>query len=92
MGTMFPEWYLHIMSGTYQATVGDRGRIVLPAALRESAGLEAGTALTVIESEHGIVLLTRAQLRDWVRRDLQGLDLVAELIAERREAAASDVA
>lgn len=72
--------------------MGDRGRIVLPAALRESAGLEAGTPLTVVETDHGIVLLTRAQLRDWVRRDLEGLDLVAELIAERREAAAGDAA
>ncbi|MFT4299438.1 MAG: hypothetical protein QM597_07385 [Aeromicrobium sp.] len=47
----------------------------------------SGTALTVIETDHGIVLLTRDQLREWVRRDLDGLDLVGELLADRRAAA-----
>jgi hypothetical protein len=39
------------------------------------------------------VLLTRPQLQELVRADLVGLDLVGELLAERRaEAAADDAA
>ena len=35
----------------------------------------------------GLVLLTRSQLRARVRDELGGLDLVAELLADRRRAA-----
>jgi AbrB family looped-hinge helix DNA binding protein len=81
------------MSGTYQVTMGDRGRLVIPADLRERAGLAEGTPLIVLETPRGLVLLTRPQLQELVRADLEGLDLVGELIAERRaEAAAEDAA
>ena len=79
------------MGGTYRVTMGDRGRLVIPADLRERGGLAEGTPLVVIETAAGLVLLTREQLRDRVRADLAGLDLVGELLAERRaEAAAED--
>ena len=68
--------------------MGDRGRIVVPAAVRERAGLVAGSPMVMVESPDGLVLLTREQLRDRVRRDLAGLDLVNELLADRRRAAA----
>lgn len=61
--------------------------MVLPAGVRERNGLDVGTPLTVIETPNGIALLTRAQLRDRVRNELSGLDLVGELILERRQAA-----
>jgi AbrB family looped-hinge helix DNA binding protein len=81
------------MSGTYQAVMGDRGRLVIPAELRERMGLAEGTALTLLETPTGLVLLTRAQLQELVRADLAGVDLVGELLAERRaEAAAEDAA
>jgi AbrB family looped-hinge helix DNA binding protein len=81
------------MSGTYQAVMGDRGRLVIPAELRERMGLAEGTALTLLETATGLVLLTRAQLQELVRADLAGVDLVGELLAERRaEAAAEDTA
>lgn len=81
------------MSGTYRVTMGDRGRLVIPAGLRERAGLEEGTPLVLIETPGGLVLLTRSQLRDRVQADLEGLDLVAELLAERRaEALGEDAA
>jgi len=72
------------MSGTYHVVVGDRGRIVLPVEVRKGAGLTAGTPLMLIEAPHGLVLLTREQLKARVRAELAGLDLVEELLAERR--------
>ena len=81
------------MSGTYQVTMGDRGRLVIPAELRERAGLSEGTALILLETPTGLVLLTRSQLQELVRADLAGLGLVAELLGERRaESAADDAA
>ena len=71
----------------------DRGRLVIPASLRERAGLAEGTPLVLMETPQGLVLLTRSQLQELVRADLAGLDLVGELLAERRaEAAAEDAA
>lgn len=65
----------------------------MPAEVRERAGLTAGTPLLLLETPTGIVLLTREQLRARVRADLAGVDLVAELLAERRaNAAEEDVA
>lgn len=75
------------MSGTHSLVVGDRGRIVVPAEVRERAGLREGTPLVLLETPHGLVLLTREQLRARVRRELEGIDLVSELLAERRRAA-----
>jgi AbrB family looped-hinge helix DNA binding protein len=81
------------MRGTYQVVVGDRGRIVVPAEVRESAGLSEGAVLVLIETPAGLLLLTREQLKTRVRADLSGLDLVTELLAERRALAeAEDVA
>jgi AbrB family looped-hinge helix DNA binding protein len=81
------------MSGTYHLTVGDRGRIVVPAEVRERTGIGEGTALVMIESPDGLVLLTRDQLKARVRADLAGLGLVEELLTERRaQATAEDAA
>lgn len=66
--------------------VGDRGRIVVPVGVRERVGLEAGTPLVLLEVPGGLVLLTRAQLKARVRDELAGLDLVTELLADRRAA------
>lgn len=84
------EWYSPFMSGNPTIVVGDRGRVVLPAGVRERNGLEVGTPLVVIETPSGIALLTRAQLRARVRDELAGLDLVGELIAERRQVASEE--
>ncbi|MFV0308779.1 MAG: AbrB/MazE/SpoVT family DNA-binding domain-containing protein [Desertimonas sp.] len=78
------------MSGTHQTVMGDRGRLVVPAAARERAGLEPGTPVVIVETEGGLILMTRGQLRDRVRREMSGLALVDELLAERRVAAASE--
>ena len=78
------------MSGTHTVTMGDRGRLVVPAEVRERAGLVEGTTLVLLETPAGIVLLTREQLRDRVREELAGLDLVTELLADRRRASAAE--
>ncbi len=70
--------------------MGDRGRLVIPAEVREHLGLDTGTTLTLLETPDGLVLLTRDQLRSLVRRDLAGLDLVGELLADRRSDAAAE--
>ena len=74
------------MSGTHSVVVGDRGRIVVPAEVRERSGLTAGTPMILLETPEGLVLLTRKQLRARVRDELMGLDLVGELLTGRREA------
>lgn len=82
------------MSGSYSVRMGDRGRLVVPAELRQRAGLDEGRSLVLLEADHGIVLLTREQMLVRVRRDLRdGLadrDPVAELLAERRMAAEAE--
>ena len=78
------------MGGTHTVVVGDRGRIVVPADVRDRAGLRPGTTLVLLETPSGIVLMTRHQLRDRVREELAGLDLVGELLADRRAAAAAE--
>jgi AbrB family looped-hinge helix DNA binding protein len=81
------------VSGTYYVVVGNRGRVVVPAEVRERAGLSEGTRLVLIETPNGLILLTREQLKARVRAELAGLDLVKELLAERRaQADAEDAA
>ena len=84
------EWYHCPMNGTHAVVVGDRGRIVVPAEVRERVGLAEGTPLVLLETPAGLVLMTRSQLRERVRDELDGLDLVAKLLADRRQAAAQE--
>jgi bifunctional DNA-binding transcriptional regulator/antitoxin component of YhaV-PrlF toxin-antitoxin module len=81
------------MSGTtFTALISDRGRLVVPQELRERAGLFPGRKVVLIETPHGILLTTREQLRDLVRRDLQGKQLVDCLLADRRAEVATETA
>lgn len=79
------------MNTTYKVTVGDRGRLVIPSELRATGKFDPGTDLTLIAGDEGLVLLNREQLLARVRENLSTTgDLVAELLAERREAARSE--
>lgn len=78
------------MSGTYAVVMGDRGRLVVPAGVRQRLGLDEGTPLVLLETPDGLVLLTREQLRTRVRAELAGTNLVTELLAERRRVAAQE--
>lgn len=64
--------------------MGDRGRLVVPTDVRKRRGLTEGTPLVLLDTPDGIVLLTRQQLQHRVRQDLAGLDLVSDLLSERR--------
>ena len=78
------------MSGTYAVTMGDRGRLVVPAELRAHAGLAAGDPLILLETSAGVVMMTRDQALAQVRAQLTGESLVAELVRERRTAASAE--
>ncbi len=63
---------------------------MVPAEVRQRAGLVEGSTLVLLDTPSGIVLMTQRQLRDRIREELSGLDLVGELLAERRAAAANE--
>lgn len=78
------------MGGTSALRMGDRGRLVIPAELRQRSGLTEGVPLIMVETPGGLVVMTREQAHERLRQQLSGTDLVAELLAERREAAHSE--
>lgn len=78
-------------------TVGDRGRVVLPAAVRAELGLEPGTRMLLrTEPDGSLRLLPYRTVAERSRGMFAGLrpvgvSMVDELIAERRlEAARED--
>lgn len=72
--------------------VGDRGRVVLPAAVREALQLEPGTRLLARAEADGSLRLRPyravAEQSRGLLADLPGDSLVDDLIAERRREAA----
>jgi bifunctional DNA-binding transcriptional regulator/antitoxin component of YhaV-PrlF toxin-antitoxin module len=75
------------MSATYSARVGNKGRLVIPAGLRESQGWAHDTVLVFIEDERGVQLASRDDALASIRAQLAGTDPVGELLQERRAAA-----
>jgi bifunctional DNA-binding transcriptional regulator/antitoxin component of YhaV-PrlF toxin-antitoxin module len=70
--------------------MGDRGRLVVPAEVRERYGFGPGVALVLVETPTGLVVTSRESARDLVRQQLRGASLVEELIADRRREAVQD--
>ncbi len=64
---------------------------MIPQAVRDRMGLTPGTVVLLTETSEGLLLSTREQLKERVRRDLAGLDLVGDLLADRRREAAADL-
>lgn len=60
---------------------------MIPAPLRERQHWEQGMPLVFVETDRGVLLLTRDQTKRLVREQLSGSSLVDELIAERRRVA-----
>jgi AbrB family looped-hinge helix DNA binding protein len=75
--------------GGYAVRLGDRGRLVLPAELRRALGFSAGDELVARLDGDGVRIVSRRQLarqaRGLLRATGEQRDLVAELLAERRQ-------
>jgi AbrB family looped-hinge helix DNA binding protein len=76
--------------GTHAVVVDAEGNVTLPRDVRERLGLVEGTALVLVETSPGLVLVTLGQLRARVRAECSGTDLVGGLLADRRAAAAAE--
>jgi len=76
-------------------TVNEQGRVTIPAQIRRAVGIDAGTPLVVYVEDGRVVLETREQLTERIRRDVADAwtgagSVVNELIADRRAEAARD--
>ena len=78
------------MSAGYSAKVGNKGRVVIPAGLRETQGWTDDTVLLFVEEPDGVRIVRRDDLLASVRMQLAGSDPVGELMAERRAASAAE--
>lgn len=72
-----------------EAAVNNQGRVTIPAQVRRAAGIETGAPLVVYVEDGRVVLETRDQLADRIRRDVTASwigdgSVVDELIADRR--------
>ena len=76
-------------------TVNEQGRVTIPAQIRRAAGIEPGAPLVVYVEDGRVVLETREQLAERLRRDVAAAwtgegSVVDELIADRRAEAARE--
>lgn len=78
------------MSATFELRVGDRGRVVLPAALLRELGLRQGDVLSAtLEGGQLVASTPRAALeRVWER--VRGTGAVEELLEDRRRQAQAE--
>lgn len=77
-------WETIRMSDTRQVIVGEKGRLVIPASIREQFGWETGTELLIVQTDWGIELCTRDALINRLRGSMKGSLSVDEFIAEKR--------
>lgn len=82
--TLQCRWYSRIMSTTFELRMGDRGRVVLPAALREELGLRQGDVLSVTLEGGQLVASTPRAALERVRARVRGTGVVEELLEDRR--------
>jgi AbrB family looped-hinge helix DNA binding protein len=78
-----------------EVTANEQGRVTIPAQIRRGAGIETGKPLVVYVEDGRVVLETRQQLSERLRRDVAAAwsgegSVVDELIADRRAEAARD--
>jgi AbrB family looped-hinge helix DNA binding protein len=72
-----------------------QGRVTIPAQIRREAGIEAGAPLVVYVEDGRVVIETREQLAQRIRREIAEAwtgegSVVDELIADRRAEAARE--
>ncbi len=88
-------WYNRDMSRAEQVTIGDRGRLVLPASVRSALGLKPGTRMLLsTEPDGSLRLRPYRAVADQSRGLFASLaaagSLVDELVSERRAEAHRD--
>lgn len=71
-------------ASTHTITIGDRGRFVLPAEVRERHGWQPGTALVAVDTDTGLLVMSVDEGLGWLRQRIGDRDLVQELLEERR--------
>lgn len=86
------EWYAELVSHNSYVTLGDRGRIVLPASVRSELGLKPGSRMLLTTEDDGSLRLRpyRAvadEARGLFAELTAGGSLVDELLADRRDQA-----
>jgi AbrB family looped-hinge helix DNA binding protein len=78
------------MSDTLAVQVGNKGRVVVPASIRARHGWQEGSTLVALDIDLGVLLASRDAVERIVRSRLAGHDLLADLLDDRRRAAALD--
>lgn len=76
-------------------TANEQGAVTIPEPVRQAAGIEAGVPLAVYVEDGRVMIETREQLADRVRREVAASwtgegSVVDELIADRRAALARE--
>ena len=75
--------------------LGEKGRIVIPAGIREAMGIRVGDSLEMRFEDYELRVSTRRarirRVQEWARKVIPpGVSLADELSAERREAAKNE--
>jgi AbrB family looped-hinge helix DNA binding protein len=78
------------MSAGYSAKVGNKGRVVIPAGLREAQGWKDDTVLLFVEEPDGVRLVSRDDVMTSIRAQLAGKNVVEDFLVERRATAAAE--
>ena len=78
------------MGDTQTISVGNKGRIVVPASARNRHSWREDTELIVVDKPEGVLLMTREEALRAVRNQLGDSSPVDALTSERREQAARE--
>jgi bifunctional DNA-binding transcriptional regulator/antitoxin component of YhaV-PrlF toxin-antitoxin module len=78
-----------------EQTVDDEGGVTIPASIRQAAGIDAGVPLVAYLEDGRVMIETREQLADRIRREVAAAwtgegSAVEELIADRRAEASRE--
>jgi len=69
---------------SHPISLGDRGRFVIPSEVRERHGWNTGASLVAVDTDAGLIVMSTDDALAWLQSRLEGRDLVAELLADRR--------
>lgn len=82
------------MGDTSVVSVGPKGRVVIPAGIRRSLGIEEGAELVALVEGEAVVLVPRSAIKSRLRSMFAavGVSMREELITDRRAEAARESA